>query len=269
MQPYTANIRVMLSAARKTSKKLARDFGELENLQVSKKGTKDFVTSADLKAEKILISELSKARPEFSIISEESGVIKGTSSEFCWIIDPLDGTSNFMHGFPFFCTTIALAKILPDNKFDIIAGVTQAPISGEVFYAEKGHGSWLETYDNSGEKKITVSNHSMLSRSLLSVGSFSSDFSGSNGLVNEFMAVRCSGSTALSLAYLAAGRVDCFVHKNAKIWDLAAGFILVNEARGIAFGTDGKNVASTKNGVIATNMALYDVITQKLNKNLI
>lgn len=259
----------MLGAARKASKKLARDFGELEHLQVSKKGTKDFVTSADLKAEKILIAELSKARPEFSIISEEAGFIKSESNEFCWIIDPLDGTSNFMHGFPFFCTTIALAKILPNNNFDIIAGVTQAPILGEIFYAEKGYGSWLETYDNSGEKRLTVSNHSQLAHSLLSVGSFSSDFAGSSNLINDFMAVRCSGSTALSLAYLSAGRLDCFVHKNAKIWDLAAGFLLVNESKGVAFGKDGKGVASANNGIIATNRGLYDIITQKLNKNLI
>ncbi len=266
METYSPVIRVIMDAIRKSSRGLVRDFGEVENLQVSRKGAKDFVTSADLRAESAIIKELQKARPSYSILSEEAGYIKGDDKEYCWIIDPLDGTNNFMHGFGFFCTTVALEKTLANGKKEIVAAVTEAPILRETFWAEKGRGAWMETAEKSGATRLKVSARTKLSDSLLAIGSFNSDVQGDGSILGEFVANRCNGSTALGLAYTAAGKFDCFIHNGAKPWDIAAGVLLVLEAKGAVSDIKGGQKMFETNGVIAANSDIHSLFLKKMSK---
>ena len=211
MKSITPNLNIMIKACEKASKVLIRDFGELENLQVSKKGPKDFVTNSDKKVEQILIKELSKKK--FSIISEEAGsIIKENNSNF-WIIDPIDGTTNFLHGIPHFCISIAYAC---DNE--IISGVIFDPIKNEIFYGEKNLGAFFNN------KRIRVSKKNNLDECLF----------GSNldSVKNIDLNLRVSGSAALDLAYVASGRLDGFISTKLNIWDIAAGIIILDEAGG-------------------------------------
>jgi myo-inositol-1(or 4)-monophosphatase len=265
MEVYPATIKIMMDAVRKSSRGLVRDFYEIENLQVSKKGPKDFVTSADLKAESILIRELQKARPEYSILSEEAGFINGQDDEFCWIIDPLDGTNNFMHGFAFFCINIALEKKLPNGKKEIIAAVTHSPILKETFWATKAGGAWFESAEISGATRLRVSSRVKLSESLLAIGTFGGDLKENALLASEFKAIRCTGSTALALAYTAAGKFDCFIHNGAKSWDIAAGVLLISEARGCVSDTKGKKKMFETQSIIATNGDIEHLVLKKLS----
>ena len=211
MNSISANLNLMIKASEKASKVLIRDFGEIEKLQVSKKGPKDFVTNSDKKVEQILIKELSKKK--FSIISEEAGsIIKENNSNF-WIIDPIDGTTNFLHGIPHFCISIAYAC---DNQ--IISGVIFDPIKNEIFYAEKNCGAFFNN------QRIRVSKKKSLDECLFG--------SNAEGIKNIDLNVRVSGSAALDLAYVATGRLDCFFQKKLHIWDIAAGIILLSEAGG-------------------------------------
>ncbi|MDA0782573.1 MAG: inositol monophosphatase family protein [Rickettsiales bacterium] len=264
METYPAVVKIMMDAIRKASRRVVRDFYEVENLQVSKKGARDFVTSADLKAESILIAELQKAREGYSILSEEVGFIKGSDEEYCWIIDPIDGTNNFMHGFPYFCITIGLEKKLPNGQREIIAGVTEAPILKETFWAAKGLGAWLETADTNGSTRLRVSSRTKLSESLLSVGSFSTDIKENSDITQEFMATRCIGSTALAIAYTAAGKFDCFIHNGAKPWDIAAGVLLISEAKGVVCDINGKKKMFENNSIIASNADIEPLLMKKL-----
>ncbi len=250
----------MLKAARNASKKLVRDFGEVENLQVSQKGPKDFVSAADLRAEEGLIFELKKARSSYSILSEEAGLIEGDDAEHRWIIDPLDGTTNFLHGVSTFCTTLALEKTLPNGKKEIIAAVTESPILKETFWAEKGAGAWYETADRAGVFKLRVGGRKKLIDSLLCVGSFLNDFQHLKDLPSQVCATRCIGSTALALAYVAAGRFDCFVQKGAQPWDLAAGLLLVKEAGGTVSDLQGSEKMFSDKSVVAANENLHHLI---------
>jgi len=263
MTQYSSNITVMLKAARCASRKLIRDFGEVENLQVSRKGPKDFVTAADLRAEKEIVNSLQYARPEYPILAEESGLIAGSDKRFRWLVDPLDGTTNFMHGMPMFSITIALEEILPNGKSEIVAAVTDSPIYKETFWAEKGNGAWLESGDRNGSQRLRVSNRKKLIDSLLCVGSISKDLS-DNNLVAEFSAVRCIGSTALGLAYTAAGRFDCFLQKSAQAWDYGAGILLVKEAGGTVTDINGKDKMLQDKSIIATNEELHAHVSKCL-----
>ena len=214
MNTISANLNIMIKACEKASKALIRDFGEVENLQVSMKGPSDFVTNADKKVEKILIEELLKAKKNFSILSEETGFIKNKDGKNMWIIDPIDGTTNFLHGIPHFSICIALK-----SHEEIISGLIFDPIKDEMFYAEKNLGSFLNN------KRIRVSKKKDLKDCLF----------GTNGKKYKDVKLtnRKSGSAALDMAYVASGRYDGFFQENLNLWDVASGVIIISEAGGI------------------------------------
>ena len=204
----------MIKAAEKASKSVIRDFGEVEKLQVSKKGPRDFVTKTDKNVEKILIEELSKTKKNYSFLSEEIGSIENKDKENVWIIDPIDGTTNFMHGIPHFAICIAL-----ESKKEIISGLIYDPIKDEMFYAEKNKGSYLNN------QRLRVSNKNLIDECLFSSNHEGVKFSNLN--------MRYSGCASLDLAYVASGRLDGYFHNKINIWDIAAGALLVKEAGGI------------------------------------
>jgi len=214
MNSISANLNIMIKAAEKASKVLIRDFGEVEKLQVSVKGPSDFVTNADKKAEKIIIEELSKSRKKFSILSEETGEIKNSDINNVWIIDPIDGTTNFLHGVPHFAISIALK-----SNNEIISGLIFDPIKNEMFYAEKNNGAYFNN------KRMKVSKKKILEECLFATG-------GKKEIKSD-LNTRKSGSAALDLAYVASGRLDGFFHNKINLWDVAAGALLVQEAGGI------------------------------------
>ena len=214
MNSISANLNIMIKASEKASKILIRDFGEIENLQVSKKGPADFVTNSDLKVEKIIIEELKKARPNYSVISEENGIEDNKDKENVWIIDPIDGTINFLHGVPHFAISIALK-----SNNEIVSGLIFDPIKNEIFYAEKNNGAFFNNH------RIRVSKKNDVDDCLFATG----------GKVEKEidLTYRKSGCAALDMAYVASGRFDGYFQNNLNLWDIAAGIILVNEAGGV------------------------------------
>ena len=235
----------MIKACEKASKSLIRDFGEIEHLQVSMKGPSDFVTNADKKVEKILIDELSKAKKNYSILSEESGYIKNDDEDNIWIIDPIDGTTNLFHGVPHFCICIAL------KSYEVITtGLIFDPIKDEMFYAEKNNGSYLNN------KRIRVSKKKNLNECLFA----------SNGkkYKNFELASRNSGSAALDMAYVASGRYDGFFQENLNLWDIAPGILLIQEAGGIINKADIKKINNIE--VITSNPSINEKMLKILDK---
>ena len=214
MNSISANLNIMIKASEKASKILIRDFGEIEKLQISVKGPSDFVSSADTKAEKIIINELTKAKKNYSILSEEDGSKINTDSQNVWIIDPIDGTTNFLHGVPHFAISIALKS---DNE--IVSGVIYDPIKDEMFYAEKNNGAFFNN------KRIKVSKKKNIQSCLFGTG-------GKEKIETDLI-TRKSGSAALDMAYVAAGRYDGYFQNNLNLWDIAAGIIIVKEAGGV------------------------------------
>ena len=214
MISISANLNIMIKAAEKASKSIIRDFGEVEKLQVSKKGPNDFVTKTDKHVEKILIEELSKTKKNFSFLAEESGSIKNKDKENIWIIDPIDGTTNFLHGIPHFAICIA-----HQSKGEILSGLIFDPIKDEMFFAEKDKGAFLNN------QRLRVSKKNLLDDCLFS--------SNHEGVKFSDLNMRYSGCAALDLAYVAAGRLDGFFHNKINLWDVAAGEILVKEAGGV------------------------------------
>ena len=213
MNSISPNLNVMIKACEKAAKVLIRDFGEVENLQVSTKGPKDFVTNSDKKVEKILIEQLSKAKKNFSIVSEESEKIENTDKENIWIIDPIDGTINFLHGIPHFSISMALK-----SQNEIISGLIFDPIKNEIFFAEKNNGAFFNN------QRIRVSKKNNLNECLFATNK--------NGINKNDLNCRISGSAALDLAYVGAGRLDGFFQNNLNLWDIAAGILIVKEAGG-------------------------------------
>ena len=248
MKSISANLNIMIKASEKASKALIRDFGEVEKLQVSVKGPLNFVSNADIKAEKIIIEELSKARKNYSILSEEDGSKVGKDKNNIWIIDPIDGTTNYLHGVPHFAISIAFK-----SNNEIISGVIYDPIKDEMFYAEKNNGAY---YNN---QRIRVSNKKKLEDCLFATGGNISE----KNKTNTDIIIRRSGSAALDMAYVAAGKFDGYFQKNLNIWDIAAGIILVKEAGGIINDIDITKYENVK--VLASN----NEINEKLIKNLI
>ncbi len=243
MRFNSANINVMVKASSQASKIIIRDFGELEKLQVSLKGPGDFVTASDKKVEKILIDELQKARPDYSILSEEIGEIKNKNKDFRWIIDPIDGTNNFMHAIPHFAISIAL-----EHKSEIICGVIFDPIKNELFFAEKGNGSFLNN------QRIRVSSRKEIENSILFSSGHNEEYKKiSNKIISP---VRNFGSAALDLAYVAAGRCDACWEKNINYWDIAAGLILIKEAGGFISDLQGNNNYLENRTILATNSGI-------------
>ena len=243
MKSISANLNIMIKASEKASKILIRDFGELENLQVSKKGPKDFVTNADIKAEKIIIEELKKARPNYSIISEENGVEKNKDESNFWIIDPIDGTTNFLHGVPHFAISIAL-----QSNNEIVCGLIYDPIKDELFYAEKNHGAYFNN------QRIRVSKKREIDECLFAVG---------KGKYNPDLIYRRSGSAALDLAYVASGRFDGYFQNNLNLWDIAAGIIIVKEAGGIINEIDLSSLKNIK--VLASSAEINTKFIEKID----
>ena len=243
MQSISPHLNIMIKASEKASKVLIRDFGEVEKLQVSNKGPSDFVTNADLKAEKIIIEELKRAKPKYSIISEEKG-IENNNDKKTWIIDPIDGTINFLHGVPHFAISIALRE-----GDEITTGLIYDPIKDEMFYAEKNNGAFFNN------QRIRVSKKNTLSECLFVTG-------GKIEYNYEFQ-LRNSGSAALDLAYVAAGRYDGFFQKKLNIWDIAAGIVILKEAGGLMNEVHVSNLENIK--VIASNPDINSKFIEKLD----
>ena len=243
MNSISANLNIMIKAAEKASKVLIRDFGEVEKLQVSVKGPSDFVTNADKKAEKIIIEELSKSRKKFSILSEEIGEIKNSDINNVWIIDPIDGTTNFLHGVPHFAISIALK-----SNNEIISGLIFDPIKNEMFYAEKNNG----TYFNN--QRVRVSKKKILEECLFATG-------GKKEIKSD-LNTRKSGSAALDIAYVAAGRYDGYFQNNLNLWDVAAGIIIIKEAGGIVNEINLSNCSNIK--IIASSSRINEKMLEKL-----
>ena len=214
MISISSNLNLMIKAVEKASKSLIRDFGEVEKLQVSKKGPWDFVTKTDKYVEKILIEELSKSKKNYSFISEETGIINNKDRENIWIIDPIDGTTNFLHGIPHFAICVALK-----SKEEISCGIIFDPIKDEMFFAEKNKGAYLNN------QRLRVSKKNSLEDCLFS--------SNDEGVKFSDLHMRYSGCAALDLAYVASGRLDGFFHNKINLWDIAAGVLMVEEAGGI------------------------------------
>ena len=260
MAHRSALINVMIAAAQKASRKLLRDFGELENLQVSKKGPADFVSSADRTAEDTLHRELKKARPNFGFLLEEGGEIEGTDTSNRWIIDPLDGTTNFLHGIPHFAISICL-----ERDGEPHAGVIYHPVHDEMYWAEKGQGAFLNG------NRLRVSGRSQLAESVIATGiplRGAPDHAEFLARLQDVMTasggVRRMGAAALDLAYVAAGRFDGFWETGLKAWDIGAGIVLVREAGGYVSDLAG-SAAMMKNGhIIAANDRLHGPLCKVL-----
>ena len=244
MNSISANLNIMIKAAEKASKILIRDFGELEKLQVSSKGPSDFVTNSDKKVEKIIIEELKQARKKFSILSEEIGEIKNSDKDNCWIIDPIDGTMNFLHGIPHFAISIALK-----TKKEIVSGLIFDPIKNEMFYGEKNNGAYFNNH------RIRVSKKKNINQCLFATG-------GKKEISNN-LNTRKSGSAALDLAYVGAGRYDGYFQNNLNIWDIAAGIIIVKEAGGKI--NDLSYSSNEDINVYAGSNAIYEKMLENLN----
>ena len=250
MKSISANLNVIIKACEKASKSLIRDFGEIENLQVSIKGPSDFVSSADKKVEKTLIRELEKARPDYSFLSEEIGKIDKKNKNYKWIIDPIDGTLNFLHGIPHFAISVALEK-----EKEIVCGAIYDPIKDELFFAEKNQGAFLNN------QKIRVSKRKTIKDCMLLTGGPSSKSNNKQTSLQEYEKIsnaitsplRKMGSAALDMAYIAAGRADGFFQRNLNYWDVAAGLIIIREAGGIISDFSGTKEFVEKKNIIATN----------------
>ena len=242
MHTISPHLNIMIKASEKASKILIRDFGEIENLQVSNKGPYDFVTNADLKVENTIIDELKKAKPNYSILSEEKGFENNRDSK-TWIIDPIDGTINFLHGVPHFAISIALKE-----NDEIIAGLIYDPIKNEMFYGEKNNGAFFNNH------RVRVSKKTELSECLFVTG---------GKLISDYeFTYRKSGSAALDLAYVAAGRYDGYFQKNLNIWDIAAGIIILKEAGGVLNEIDLSNYSGID--IIGTNSNIFSKLKGKL-----
>ena len=250
----SALMNVMTAAALKAGRGLKRDFGEVSNLQVSVKGPGDFVSAADRKAEKTLFEELSKARPGYGFIMEESGRVEGGDKANTWIIDPLDGTTNFLHGLPIFGISVAL-----EREGQLIAGLVYNPADDEMFVAERGQGAWLNN------RRLRVAQRRELADSLIATGiphlgkakehpRFKQELAAVMARVGN---VRRLGAAALDLAYVAAGRYDAYWERSLQSWDVAAGIVLVREAGGFVNDLDGGTDMLTKGSIIAGNEAIH------------
>jgi myo-inositol-1(or 4)-monophosphatase len=246
MNSISPNLNLMIKACEKVSKVIIRDFGELENLQVSKKGPKDFVTKTDKRVEKILIDELTKSKKNYSFITEETGEILNKNKDNFWIIDPIDGTTNFLHGIPHFAISIALKR-----EDEIISGLVFDPIKNEIFYAEKDNGSFFNN------NRIRVSNKSNIDECL-----FSSNCEGIK-LIYPKLNLRNTGCAALDLAYVGCGRFDGYFHDKINIWDIAAGKIIIEEAGGKV--NDINKFRNNKIDIRAANPNIYEKMIKKID----
>ena len=266
MVSHSGLITVMQRAARKAAPRLRRDFGEVEQLQVSRKGPADFVSLADQRAEQTIVEELRHARPDWGLLLEEGGSIEGDSAKPRWIVDPIDGTSNFLHGIPHFAVSIAVQeRKLGGGYGEITQALVYQPLTDESFWAEKGRGSWLN------ERRLRVSSRRDLADALIATGvpfKGHGDFDRFERILAavapEVAGIRRFGSAALDLAWVAAGRFDGFWEEDLKLWDIAAGLLLVREAGGFVTDFKGRDQGLMQGQVLAAN----DQIHSRLHKLL-
>jgi myo-inositol-1(or 4)-monophosphatase len=247
-------ITIMTRAVHKAARGLVRDYGEVENLQVSSKGVSNFVTNADIRAEKTLYEELLKARPKWGFLMEESGEIAGEDPEYRWIIDPLDGTTNFIHALPYFCISVGLERTRPNGKKELVAGVVYDPLRNETFTAEKGKGAYLNN------RILRVSGRREMPESLISsyvprrgATEYQLSLTRLREITRSAVGIRIGGAAALDLAYIAAGRYDGFWHPHLQPWDMAAGMLLVTEAGGLVTDLSGTHTMMETGEVVAGN----------------
>jgi myo-inositol-1(or 4)-monophosphatase len=255
------NLTVMINAVRKAARGVQRDFGEVANLQVSVKGPGNFVTAADKRCEKIIHGELEKARPGYGFLMEESGRVDGSNSDFRWIIDPIDGTTNFIHAIPFFCITVAL-----EHKGDLVTAVTYNPITDELFTAEKGRGAFLNG------RRLRVAARKDLGDAVAAWGIPHHGESDRHAMFQRELAliqtklagIRQMGAAALELAYVAAGRLDIMQGRGLSPWDMAAGILLVREAGGFIASAEGDQPPYESGTIIAANADLLPLIRKEI-----
>ena len=263
MRLNSPRMNLIYNACVKASKSLIRDFGEIEKLQVSTKGPGDFVTAADKRTEKIIIEELLKAHPDYGILSEEIGEVNKENKEHRWIIDPIDGTRNFLNGIPHFAISIGY-----EEKGEIVCGLIFDPIKNEIFFAEKGSGAF---FNNS---RIRVSKKNNLRNSILVTGGPNSNNSKKNDIFQEYIKisnlvdtpVRKFGSAALDISYVAAGRFDGYWEWELNYWDIAAGMVILKEAGGFIELMEPITINSTKRNVLATNSSIQEELKAALIK---
>lgn len=259
----SALINVMANAASKVARRMVRDFGEVEQLQVSKKGPADFVSTADLRAERDLKAELKRARPKFGLLMEESGYEEGEDKTSRWIVDPLDGTTNFLHGIPHFAISIAA-----EVRQEIVAGVIYDPIRDETFWAEKGSGAYMN------DRRLRVSARDKLPEAVFATGipfhgrpGHSEFLSALERVMSEVAGVRRFGSAALDLAYVAAGRYEGFWETGLSYWDVAAGIIIVREAGGYVTDFQGESARLPDGEIVAANDKLHTTLRRLVAKS--
>ncbi len=256
--PASALMTVMIAAARKAGRGLARDFGEIEQLQVSVKGPATFASSADLRSEETLYKELSKARPGYGFLMEERGVVEGPDKTHRWIVDPLDGTTNFLHGVPIFCIAVAL-----ERDGEIVASLTYNPIHDELYTAEKGQGAFLNN------RRLRVAARRSLADALITTGiphrgrpAHERFLSECRGLMGQTAGIRRTGSAAMDLAWVASGRFDGYIEHGLSPWDMAAGTLLVREAGGhVTDAKGGKRMLETGD-IVAGNAQIHKALLE-------
>ena len=256
----SALLKVMSDAARKAARGLNRDFGELSELQVSRKAPADFVSAADIKAEQTVFEALEKARPGYSFLGEERGLIEGTDKTHTWIVDPLDGTTNFLHAIPHFAINIAL-----EREGVVVAAVTYNPVTNELFWAEKGKGCFVN------DKRLRVAGRKHLDESVLGTGipflghgQHARFLKELHQISQRVAGVRRFGAASLDLAYVAAGRLDGFWERDLKPWDMAAGVLLITEAGGKVTNAEGGDDIMGSGSICAANLELHPLLVEKL-----
>lgn len=256
---------VMIAAARKAGRSLARDFGEVENLQVSIKGPANFVSAADHRAEDILFTELSKARPDYNFLMEERGVVSGADATHRWIVDPLDGTTNFLHGIPLFAISIGL-----EREGQLVAGLVYNPAADEIYTAERGKGAYIND-----RRRLRVAARKTLADAVIAMGIPHRGRPGHQTFLDEVPGVmgavaglRRTGSAALDLAWTAAGRFDAYWERNIKPWDMAAGILLVQEAGGAVQDLNGGQAMFETGGIIAGNTTMQKALLPLLRASV-
>jgi myo-inositol-1(or 4)-monophosphatase len=258
----SALLNVMVQAAIKSGRSLSRDFGEVQNLQVSMKGPGDYVSAADKKAEQVIFTELSKARPGYAFLMEERGAVKGEDTQHRWIVDPLDGTTNFLHGIPVFSISIAL-----ERQGTLIAGVIYNPAMDELYTAERGGGAFLN------DRRLRVAARTKLSDSVIGTGvphlgrgQHGNYLVELRNVMGEVSGIRRMGSAALDLAYVAAGRMDGFWEHGLSPWDMAAGIVIIREAGGFATDAKGGQDIFDTGSIVAGNEHIHKTLLKTLKK---
>jgi myo-inositol-1(or 4)-monophosphatase len=259
--PASALMTVMINAARKAGRSLARDFGEVEHLQVSVKGPANFVSAADHRAENILYEELSKARQGYCFLMEERGLVEGPDKSHTWIVDPLDGTTNFLHSIPLFAISIALQR-----DGELVAGLIYNPASGDFYTAERGKGAFLN--DN---RRLRVAGRPDLDNAVIVTGvphrgrpGHGQHLAELSAIMRDCAGIRRTGSAAIDLAWVASGRFDGYWERAIQPWDMAAGIVLVREAGGFVSGMEGRQDMLKTGAIVAGNEAIHGALLKRI-----